>query len=200
MNHELYSMSQSGKLIIFSAPSGAGKTTIVHHLLSKIPELEFSISATTRQARGDEQPGKDYYFISKEEFLHRIAKKQFVEFEEVYTGTFYGTLRTEIERIWQKGKTVIFDIDVEGGLHLKRKYEEEALAIFVQPPSLEVLIERLTGRGTDSEEKLKERFAKAEKELKYAPQFDIILKNYDLETACNEAKELVSTFISPPAP
>jgi guanylate kinase len=193
-------MSQNGKLIIFSAPSGAGKTTIVHHLLSIIPELEFSISATTRQARGDEEDGKDYYFISLAEFTHRIAKKQFVEFEEVYTGTFYGTLRAEIERIWAKGKTVIFDIDVEGGLHLKRKYDGQALAIFVQPPSLEVLIERLTGRGTDSEEKLKERFAKAEKELKYAPQFDIILKNYDLETACKEAQELVRNFISPPAP
>ena len=189
-------MNQSGKLIIFSAPSGAGKTTIVHHLLSKIPELEFSISATTRAARGDEQNGKDYYFISKEEFLHRIAKKQFVEFEEVYTGTFYGTLRTEIERIWKEGKTVIFDIDVEGGMHLKRKYEKQALAIFVQPPSLAVLIERLKGRGTDSEEKLKERFIKAEKELNYAPQFDIILKNYDLETACKEAEELVLKFIS----
>ena len=193
-------MNQNGKLIIFSAPSGAGKTTIVHHLLGIIPELEFSISATTRQARGDEQDGKDYYFISLAEFTHRIAKKQFVEFEEVYTGTFYGTLRAEIERIWAKGKTVIFDIDVEGGLHLKRKYDGQALAIFVQPPSLEVLIERLTGRGTDSEEKLKERFAKAEKELKYAPQFDIILKNYDLETACKEAEGLVRNFISPPAP
>ncbi|CAN5399135.1 guanylate kinase [soil metagenome] len=189
-------MNPTGKLIIFSAPSGAGKTTIVHHLLSKIPELEFSISATTRQARGDEQHGKDYYFISKEEFLHKIAKKQFVEFEEVYSGTFYGTLRTEIERIWQKGKTVIFDIDVEGGLHLKRKYETQALAIFVQPPSLEVLIERLTGRGTDSVEKLQERFIKAEKELKYAPLFDIVLKNYDLQTACAEAEKLVKAFIN----
>src|SRR6195952_1046855 len=188
-------MNQNGKLIIFSAPSGAGKTTIVHHLLSKIPDLEFSVSATTRKARGDEQHEKDYYFIEKEEFLHRIAKKQFVEFEEVYSGTFYGTLRTEIERIWQKGKTVIFDIDVEGGLHLKRKYEENALAIFVQPPSLEVLKERLTGRGTDSTEKLAERFIKAEKELNYAPQFDIILKNYDLETACKEAEELVKNFL-----
>ena len=188
-------MNQNGKLIIFSAPSGAGKTTIVHHLLTKIPQLEFSISATTRKARGDEEDGKDYYFISKKEFLHRIAKKQFVEFEEVYTGTFYGTLRTEIERIWQKGKTVIFDIDVEGGLHLKRKYDGQALAIFVQPPSLEVLIERLTSRGTDSGEKLKERFIKAEKELNYAPQFDIILKNYDLQTACDEAEELVLNFV-----
>ena len=190
-------MTKEGKLIIFSAPSGAGKTTIVQHLLKKIPGLEFSISATTRKARGDEQDGKDYYFISKEEFLHLIAKKHFVEFEEVYTGTFYGTLRTEIERIWKKGKTVIFDIDVEGGLHLKRKYGKQALGIFVQPPSLEVLKERLTGRGTDSAEKLLERFAKAEKELNYAPQFDIILKNHDLQTACAEAEQLVRNFIDP---
>ena len=193
-------MTPEGKLIIFSAPSGAGKTTIVHHLLGKFPELEFSISATTRKPRGAEKDGEDYYFISKEEFLHRIAKKQFVEFEEVYSGTFYGTLRTEIERIWQEGKSVIFDIDVEGGLHLKRKYDGQALAIFVQPPSLDVLKARLAGRGTDSEEKLKERFIKAEKELNYAPQFDIILKNYDLQTACAEAEELVRKFIGPLAP
>lgn len=185
-----------GKLLIFSAPSGAGKTTIVHHLLSKFPELEFSISATTRERRGDEVHEQDYYFISKEEFLHRIAKKQFVEFEEVYSGTFYGTLREEIERIWAKGKTVIFDIDVEGGLHLKRKYQDQALAIFVQPPSLEVLKQRLTGRGTDSEEKLQERFIKAEKELNYAPKFDVILKNFELETACKEAEQLVGDFLS----
>ena len=190
-------MNKEGKLIIFSAPSGAGKTTIVQHLLGKIPGLEFSISATTRKPRGEEVNGKDYYFISKEEFLHRIAKKQFVEFEEVYSGTFYGTLRTEIERIWQKGKAVIFDIDVEGGMHLKRKYDGQALAIFVQPPSLDVLKERLAGRGTDSPEKLHERFIKAEKELNYAPQFDIILKNYDLQTACEEAESLVKEFITP---
>jgi guanylate kinase len=195
MIYELSTMSQNGKLIIFSAPSGAGKTTIVQHLLTKIPDLEFSISATTRKPRGDEKDGEDYYFISKEEFLHKIAKKHFVEFEEVYSGTFYGTLREEIERIWQKGKAVIFDIDVEGGLHLKRKYGEAALAIFVQPPSLEVLKERLTGRGTDSPEKLQERFAKAEKELNYAPQFDIILKNHDLQTACGEAEQLVENFL-----
>lgn len=188
-------MSQ-GKLIIFSAPSGAGKTTIVRHLLGIIPELEFSISATTRPSRGEEMHGSDYYFITKEEFLHRIAQKDFVEFEEVYTGTFYGTLRSEIERVWAKGKHVIFDIDVKGGLHLKRKFGDQALAIFVQPPSLAVLKERLTGRGTDSPEKLEERFEKAEKELCFSPEFDVILKNYDLDTACKEAAVLVSDFLA----
>lgn len=185
-----------GKLIIFSAPSGAGKTTIVRHLLNKFPQLSFSISATTREARGSEKNEHDYYFISKEDFLHKIAHQEFVEFEEVYSGTFYGTLRSEIERIWNAGKHVIFDIDVEGGLRLKRKYEKDALAIFVQPPSLEVLKERLAGRGTDSEEKLQERYIKAEKELKYADKFDVILKNYDLEIACKEAEKLVGDFLS----
>jgi guanylate kinase len=185
-----------GKLIIFSAPSGAGKTTIVRHLLEKFPKLNFSISATTRELRGAETHENDYYFITKEDFLHRVARQEFVEFEEVYSGTFYGTLRSEIERIWNEGKHVIFDIDVEGGLRLKRKYEDDALAIFVQPPSLEVLKQRLSGRGTDSEEKLQERFIKAEKELKYADKFDVILKNYDLETACKEAEKLVADFIN----
>lgn len=187
---------QQGKLIIFSAPSGAGKTTIVHHLLSKIPQLAFSVSATTREKRAGEKDGKDYYFISKEEFLHRIAKKEFVEFEEVYSNNFYGTLRSEIERIWNDSKQVIFDIDVEGGLHLKKKYGDRALAVFVQPPSLEVLIERLRCRGTDNDEKLKERIAKAENELKYADRFDIILKNHDLQTACLEAEKMVSDFLA----
>jgi len=185
------------KLIIFSAPSGAGKTTIVKRLLAEYGDrIAFSISASTRQPRVGEVDGKDYYFISKEEFLHRIAKKEFVEFEEVYTGTFYGTLRTEIERIWASGKAVIFDIDVEGGLHLKRKFGEKALAIFVQPPSLAVLIERLRSRGTDSEEKLKERIIKADKELAYADKFDVILKNDDLEKACEQASDLVLNFLN----
>jgi len=187
---------KQGKLIIFSAPSGAGKTTIVKHLLTKFPSLSFSISATTRQLRGDEKNEKDYYFISKEDFLHKVAHQEFVEFEEVYSGTFYGTLRSEIQRIWDQDKHVIFDIDVEGGLRLKRKYEKDALAIFVQPPSLEVLKERLTGRGTDSPEKLQERFVKAEKELSYADKFDVILKNFDLQTACLEAEKLVGDFIN----
>lgn len=186
-----------GKLIIFSAPSGAGKTTIVRHLLSKhADKLSFSISASTRAPRGGEVDGKDYYFISKEEFLHRIAKKEFIEFEEVYSGTFYGTLRSEVERIWAMGKHVIFDIDVEGGLHLKRKFADRALAVFVQPPSLEVLVQRLRGRGTDSEEKLLERIAKAEKELGYARRFDVILHNDDLDRACKEAEQLIMDFLT----
>lgn len=187
----------SGKLIIFSAPSGAGKTTIVKHLLSKYSDkLAFSISATTRELRGDEVNGKDYYFISKEDFLHKVAKHEFIEFEEVYSGTFYGTLRSELERIWAQGKHVVFDIDVVGGLRLKSKFPEEALAIFVNPPSLEVLKERLSGRGTDSEEKLKERFAKAELELSYCNKFDVVLNNFELETAKAEAEKLVLDFIA----
>ncbi len=188
-------MDKQGKLIIFSAPSGAGKTTIVKHLLSRFDNIKFSISATTRELRGEEQNAKDYYFISKEDFLHKVAKHEFVEFEEVYSGTFYGTLKSEIQRIWNDGNHVIFDLDVEGGLRLKKKYGEHALAIFVQPPSLDVLIERLRGRGTDSEEKLQERIAKASKELSYADKFDVILKNYDLEIACNEAEQLVREFL-----
>lgn len=185
-----------GKLIIFSAPSGAGKTTIVHHLLGKLPrQLAFSISATTREKRPEEVDGKDYYFVSKEEFLHRIAQKEFVEFEEVYRDTFHGTLRSEIERIWSHGKHIIFDIDVEGGMHLKRKYGSRALAIFVQPPSFDVLVDRLTGRGTDKPEKLLERIEKAKKELLYADKFDVILKNDELATACAEAEQLVANFL-----
>lgn len=186
----------SGKLIIFSAPSGAGKTTIVRHLLAQhADQMEFSISATTRSPRGTEVDGKDYYFISKDEFLHKIAMHEFIEFEEVYAGTFYGTLKSEIERIWATGKSVIFDIDVVGGLRLKSKFADKALAIFVNPPSLEVLKERLRGRGTDSEEKLEERFAKAELELSYADKFDVVLDNFNLETARKEAEKLVLDFI-----
>lgn len=185
-----------GKLIIFSAPSGAGKTTIVKHLLKKYPDkLAFSISASTREPRGDEENGKDYYFMSKEDFLHRIAHQEFVEFEEVYSGTYYGTLNSEIERIWTSGKHVVFDLDVIGGLRLKRKFGDQALAIFVEPPSLDELEKRLRGRGTDSEEKLKERIEKASKELIYAKDFDVILHNDSLDRACLEAEELIEDFL-----
>jgi guanylate kinase len=185
-----------GRLIIFSAPSGAGKTTIVKHLLTKYQDrIAFSISASTREPRSNELDGKDYYFITKEEFLHRIAKKEFVEFEEVYSGTFYGTLRSEIQRIWDSGKAVIFDIDVIGGLHLKRKFKEQALAIFVQAPDMETLVERLRGRGTDSEEKLKERIEKAEKESSFSDEFDVILRNDNLEEACAEAEQMLLNFL-----
>lgn len=187
-----------GKLIIFSAPSGAGKTTIVRHLLRKFPQLSFSISATTRPPRAGEKHGTDYYFISKEEFLHRIARHEFVEFEEVYSGAFYGTLMSELERIWDEEKHVIFDIDVEGGLRLKKKYPERSLAIFVQPPSLDTLKKRLAARGTDSPEKLEERYEKASRELAYAPRFDVVLVNDQLEKACAEAEQLVETFLAEP--
>lgn len=188
-------MNTEGKLIIFSAPSGAGKTTIVQHILKTFPNIQFSVSATTRASRGEEVDGKDYYFISQESFLHKVAKHEFIEFEEVYSGTFYGTLKSEVERIWAEGKHVIFDIDVEGGLRLKKKFEQNALAIYVQAPSLEILVERLRSRGTDSEEKLKERIAKASKEMTYADKFDVILPNNDLASACDEAVKLVSEFL-----
>ncbi len=188
-------MSAKGKLIIFSAPSGAGKTTIVQYVLSKVNNIKFSISATTRALRGNEVHGKDYYFITKEDFLHRVAKHEFIEFEEVYAGTYYGTLKSELDRIWSEGNHIIFDLDVEGGLRLKKKYGDNALAIFVQPPSLNILIERLRSRGTDSEDKLVERIAKAEKELTYASQFDEIIINEDLDQACQEAIQLIDEFL-----
>lgn len=185
-----------GKLIIFSAPSGAGKTTIVKHLLKKYSDkLSFSISASTRKPRGDEVDGKDYYFMTKEKFLHRVAQQEFVEFEEVYSGTFYGTLNMEIERIWKLGKHVVFDLDVIGGLRLKKKFEDQALSIFVQPPSLMELEKRLRGRGTDTEDKLKERIAKADKELVFSKDFDMILHNDSLEQACEEAEQIIEQFL-----
>jgi len=184
-----------GKLIIFSAPSGAGKTTIVRYLCQAIPEIKFSVSATTRERRGNEVDGVDYYFLSKEEFLHRVAKKQFVEFEEVYSGTFYGTLRTEIDRIWSEGKHVIFDLDVQGGMRLKKKFEEKALSIFVKPPSLEVLLNRLTQRATESSQKIAERVLKAGSEMTFEKDFDKVLLNDNLEIACQTAESWVNDFL-----
>ena len=185
-----------GKCIIISAPSGAGKTTIVQALLQDMKQLAFSISACSREPRGNEQNGIDYYFLGREGFEQRIAEEAFLEWEEVYTDNFYGTLKTEVERIWAKGKHVIFDIDVAGGLRIKRKFPEETLAVFVKPPSVDELKRRLKERSTESEDKINMRIAKAHVELATAPQFDTIIKNYDLDTAKEEAYQLVKEFIS----
>ncbi|MEZ4852993.1 guanylate kinase [Flavobacterium sp.] len=186
-----------GKLIVFSAPSGSGKTTIVRHLLDKEDlNLEFSISCTTRKPRGEEQDGKDYYFISWDNFKKHIKAEDFVEWEEVYTDNFYGTLKAEVERIWAKGKHVIFDIDVAGGLRIKKKFPQETLAVFVKPPSVDELKRRLKQRSTESDDKINMRIAKAHVELATAPQFDTIIKNYDLDIAKEEAYQLVKKFIS----
>ena len=189
-------MSTGGKLIVFSAPSGSGKTTIVRHLLSKeVLNLEFSISAASRASRGEEVNGKDYYFMSTEEFKKHIKNEDFLEWEEVYRDNFYGTLKSEVERIWAKGKNVIFDIDVAGGLRIKHKFPEETLAVFVKPPSVDELKRRLKERSTESEDKINMRIAKASVELATAPQFDVIIKNYDLEIALEEAYQLVKNFV-----
>ncbi len=187
---------KQGKLIVFSAPSGSGKTTIVRYLLEeKELNLDFSISATSREKRGKETQGKDYHFISADEFKNHIKNNDFVEWEEVYHNNFYGTLRSEIERIWNDGKDVIFDIDVVGGLRIKRKFPNQTLAVFVQPPSIEEMEKRLRNRKTDTEEKIIERVRKAERELQYASEFDIILVNDDLNEAKRKALDLVGNFI-----
>jgi len=187
---------KKGKLIVFSAPSGSGKTTIVRHLLKQEDlNLEFSISAATREARGEEVSGKDYYFMSLAEFKNHIRAEDFVEWEEVYRDNFYGTLKSEVERIWAQGKNVIFDIDVAGGLRIKHKFPEETLAVFVKPPSVDELKRRLKERSTESEDKINMRIAKASVELATAPQFDVIIKNYDLEVALEEAHQLVKDFV-----
>ncbi|MFV5690643.1 guanylate kinase [Flavobacterium sp. LT1R49] len=189
-------MSTGGKLIVFSAPSGSGKTTIVRHLLSKEDlNLEFSISAASRASRGEEVNGKDYYFMSTEEFKKHIKNEDFLEWEEVYRDNFYGTLKSEVERIWAKGKNVIFDIDVSGGLRIKHKFPEETLAVFVKPPSVDELKRRLKERSTESEDKINMRIAKASVELATAPQFDVIIKNYDLDIALEEAYQLVKNYV-----
>jgi guanylate kinase len=188
---------KTGKLIVFSAPSGSGKTTIVRYLLSK-PELnlDFSISAASRPPREDEVDGKDYYFLSLEDFKKKIKNDEFLEWEEVYRDNFYGTLKTEIERIWASGKNVIFDIDVVGGLDIKNIYPERTLAVFVKPPSIEELKIRLKKRKTESEDKINMRIAKASIELATAPQFDFIIENNNLEKALDEAYTLVSDFVN----
>lgn len=186
-----------GKAIIFSAPSGSGKTTIVKHLLNTNPVLGFSISACTRDKRGrNEQNGKDYYFLSPEEFKQKIDQNSFVEWEEVYPGNFYGTLKSEIERIWSEGRHVIFDVDVKGGLHLKEYFGDNGLAIFVKVPSLEVLTQRLRDRKTENDNALSQRLFKAQFEMKFENQFDITLVNEELETSLRKAQELVDAFLA----
>ena len=185
----------NGKLVIFSAPSGAGKSTLVNYLLPQFPQLSFSISATSRAPRGQEEHGKDYYFLSSEEFKVRVAQDELLEWEEVYSGTYYGTLRAEVERIWSEGKVVVFDIDVVGALNLKKQFGDRALALFVQAPSLEILEQRLRGRGTDSEEKIQQRVAKATIEMARAPEFDKVVVNDNLNTAKTEALAILKNFL-----
>jgi guanylate kinase len=185
----------SGKLIILSAPSGTGKSTLVQYLLTRPFDLEFSVSATSRPPRGNEQNGKEYYFLSKEEFQKKIAQNEFLEYEEVYPGCYYGTLRSEIDRISAKGKNIIFDVDVLGGLNIKKQYNGRALAIFIAPPSLEELKKRLMIRGTDSPEMIAKRLEKAEFEMSFAPQFDVVIVNDDLEKAKKATEEVIYNFL-----
>lgn len=184
------------QVIIFSAPSGAGKSTIVRHLLEKFPTLEFSISATSRAPRGKEKDGREYYFFSVDQFETKIKNGDFVEYEEVYQGSYYGTLKSEVRRIWDKEHIIVFDIDVKGGVNLKRLYGKNALAVFIMPPSIDVLRERLVSRGTDSPENIEKRISKAAEELTYKDKFDKILINDNLESALEEAEKLVSDFIA----
>ena len=186
-----------GKLIVFSAPSGSGKTTIVRHLLKQDHlNLAFSISATSRQPRGEEKDGQDYYFLSLKDFKSHIKAGDFLEWEEVYRDNFYGTLQTEVERLWNEGKHVIFDIDVAGGLRLKRKFPDKTLAVFVKPPSIDELKIRLKKRQTEDQAKIDMRIAKASVELATAPQFDYIILNDNLEHALEEAEDLVDDFVN----
>ena len=188
--------TKQGKLIVFSAPSGSGKTTIVRHLLKDDNlNLAFSISATSREKRGTEEHGKDYYFLSLKDFKQHIKDDDFLEWEEVYRDNFYGTLKSEVERLWALGKNVIFDIDVSGGLRIKRKFPEQTLAVFVKPPSIDELKIRLKKRKTESEDKINMRIAKASAELATAPLFDFIIENDNLEKALTEAENLVGAFV-----
>ncbi len=189
-------MEQQGKLIIFSAPSGSGKTTIVRQLLQIFPQFEFSISATSRLPRGTEQNGIDYFFLSQEEFRQKVAEDAFVEWEEVYNGTCYGTLKSEMQRIWQKGNVIIFDVDVMGGINLKNIFGENACSIFIMPPSIEELQKRLEGRGTDNAETIAKRVAKADFEISKATEFDYIVVNDRLEDAVALARQIITDFLA----
>lgn len=188
-------MENNGKLIIFSAPSGSGKTTIVHRLLTRFPQLHFSVSATSRAMRPGEKDGKDYHFLSVDTFKEYRDQDKFLEWEEVYPNQFYGTLMSEVERIWNEGGHVVFDVDVKGGLNIKHKFPERTLAIFVAPPSLQELENRLRNRGTETEESLKKRVGKAGEEMKSAPLFDQIIVNDNLEAAVQETIRIVNAFL-----
>ena len=186
-----------GKLIIFSAPSGSGKSTIINKLMSEYGlRGRFSISATSRKPRGSEQDGVEYYFLTEEDFRKRISEGDFLEYEEVYPGCFYGTLRSEVDRTLDRGENVILDIDVQGGLNVKKIYGDRALTLFIQPPSIERLRERLERRGTDAPEVIERRLAKAETELSFAPKYDAVVVNDDLEEACRDAARVIEDFIS----
>ena len=184
------------KVLIFSAPSGSGKSTIVNHILGLHPEIEFSVSATSRLPRGAEKDGVEYFFYSADVFRLLVRDDKFVEFEEVYPDRFYGTLKAEVNRIWARGHVIIFDVDVKGGVNLKKYFGDQALSVFIQAPSVEVLRERLVKRGTDSAEDIEKRVAKAAEEMTYAPKFNRILVNDDLATALAEAENMVDTFLS----
>lgn len=188
-------MERQGKLVIFSAPSGSGKTTIVRRVLPVLPQLAFSVSATSRQMRPGEQDGKDYYFMTAETFRHKVAAGEFLEYEEVYAGQFYGTLKSELDRIWAQGKDVVFDVDVKGGLRIKEQFPKQSLAIFIQPPSVAELKRRLEGRGTESAESLKKRLDRAEEELGFAPRFDLRIVNDEIDRAVAEVQAAVTSFL-----
>lgn len=188
--------TESGKLVILSAPSGSGKTTILQHIIRDFPQLEFSISATSRAPRGAEQHGVDYYFLSGDEFRQAITEDKFIEWEEVYAGTHYGTLKSEMERIWTNGNSIIFDIDVKGGINLKKIFGDRALSIFIMPPSIDELRKRLVGRGTDSPEAIERRIAKAATEIEDAKHFDVIIINDDLYKAVAKVESAIEEFLS----
>lgn len=186
----------SNKVIIFSAPSGSGKSTIVGRLLADYPNLEFSISATSRAPRGNETDGREYYFFTREEFEDKIRNGEFVEYEEVYEGSYYGTLKSEVERIWAKGHAIIFDIDVKGGVNLKSLYGDTAMSVFIMPPDMETLKKRLESRGTDSAESIEKRLARAKEEMEYRAKFDHVVVNDDLETAVKDTRRLIDAFLA----
>lgn len=186
----------AGKALIFSAPSGSGKSTVVGHILKLHPEIEFSVSATSRAPRGTERDGVEYHFLTPEKFRSLVEADQFVEWEEVYGGSCYGTLKSEVERIWAKGHVIIFDVDVKGGVNLKKYFGDSALSVFIKAPSIEELRRRLIGRNTDSPEAIERRVAKAAEEMRYEDKFDVTLVNDDLATALSEAEKLVGDFLA----